>query len=76
MASTRAVAGMAVSGASSRAFQRARAITAARSAASMVAMRISIESTQSRASTWPRTSRSIWDRNGQAATVRATSTTT
>ena len=74
MASTRAVAGMAVSGASSRAFQRARAMTAARSAASMVAMRISIEVTQSSASTWPRTSCSIWERSGQAAMVRATST--
>ena len=76
MASTRVVAGIAVSGASSRAFQRARAMTAARSVASMVAMRISTDSTQSSASTWPRTSRSIWERSGQAAMVRATSTTT
>ncbi len=41
----------------------------------MVAMRISTEPTQSSASIWPRTSLSIWERSGQAAMVRATSTT-
>ena len=66
----------AVSGASSRAFQRARAITAARSSASMAATCTSTERTQSRDCTWPTTSRSIWVRSGQAAMVRATSTTT
>ena len=65
-----------MSGASSRAFQRARAMTAAFSSASMVAMRISIERTQSNASIWPRTSCSICDRSGQAAMVSAMSTTT
>ena len=76
MASTRALAGTAVSGASSRAFQRARAMTAARSSASMAATRTSTERTQSRDCTWPTTSRSIWLRSGQAAMVSATSTTT
>ena len=76
MARTRVVAGTAVSGASSRAFQRARAMTAARSSASMLATRTSTSRTQSSAATCPRTSRSIWVRNGQAAIVRATSTVT
>ena len=76
MASTRVLAGTDVSGASSRAFQRARAMTAARSSASMAATRTSTERTQSRDSTWLRTSRSIWFRKGQAAMVSATSTTT
>ena len=75
-ASTRAVGGTSVSGASSRAFQRTRAMTAARSSASMAAMRTSTERVHSSASSWPTTSRSIWLRNGQEATVRATSTTT
>ncbi len=65
-----------MSGASSRAFQRARAITAARSSASMAATRTSTERTQSRERTWFTTSRSIWPRKGQEAMVRATSTMT
>ncbi len=60
----------------SRAFQRARAITAARSSASIAATCTSTERTQSRERTWFTTSRSIWLRNGQEAMVRATSTTT
>ena len=76
MASTRVEAATAVSGASSRAFQRARAITAARSSASMAATCTSTERTQSRDRTWFTTSRSIWLRSGQEAMVSATSTTT
>ena len=70
------MAAIAVSGASSRAFQRARAMTAARSSASMAATCTSTERTQSRDRTWLTTSCSIWLRSGQAAMVRATSTTT
>ncbi len=76
MARTRALGGTAVWGASSRAFQRARAITADRSSASMAAIRTSTEVTQSRARVWLTTSFSIWVRKGQAAMVRATSTVT
>ena len=76
MASTRVFGGTAVSGASSRAFQRARAMTAARSSASMVATRTSTERTQSNVSTWRTTSASIWERSGHEAMVSATWTTT
>ena len=76
MASTRVDAGTAVSGASSRAFHRARAMTAARSSASMATTATSTESTQSNDRTCPTTSRSIWLRSGQAAMVSAISTVT
>ncbi len=76
MASTRVDAATAVSGASSRAFQRARAMTVARSSASMAATSTSTERTHSSDCACPMTSRSIWFRRGQAAIVRATSTVT
>src|ERR1700722_18426560 len=76
MASTRVEAAIAVSGASSRAFQRARAITVARASASMAATCTSTVRTQSRDRTWFTTSRSIWLRSGQEAMVNATSTMT
>ena len=71
MASTRASAGTSVSGASSRAFQRARAMTAARSSASIAATSTRTEPTQSSAWTWLTTSFSIWLRSGQDAMVSA-----
>ncbi len=75
-AMTRARGGTAVAGACSRAFQRARAITAARCSASICAVDSSTDRTPGIAPTLPRTSRSIWDRKGQPAIVRATSTRT
>ena len=77
MASTRVVGGTAVSGAPSRAFQRARAITAAFSSGVHLADGDARpRSPRACPPTRPRTSRSIWARSGQAATVRATATAT
>ncbi len=73
---TRAVSGMSVSGAGSRARRRARSMTAFRWAASMTPVRTDTELTPARAPTWVSTSLWIWVRSGQPATVSATSTST
>src|SRR6185437_354093 len=75
-ASTRVVVGTAVAGASSRAFQRARAITADFSAGSISAMVSVTPATPGNPPRRPRTSRSIWSRSGQPAMVSATATST
>jgi hypothetical protein len=76
MVSTRVVAGMSVAGADSRAFHRARSITARRSGSSMVPVLTSIAATPGNERTRASTSRRIWSRSGQPAMVRATSTST
>ena len=75
-ASTRAVGGTAVAGASSRAFQRARAMTSAFSAGSISPMDIDRGRPRAARPAGRATSRSIWPRSGQPAMVRATSTST
>ena len=76
MAMTRAVSGMSVAGAGSRASRRARAMTDLRCSASITPVVTSTTRTPGRAPTWVSTSLRICVRSGHPATVRATSTAT